>query len=148
MPIISFKVVSVNIAEKKGVQKVPVDYITLVENHGIQGDAHAGPWHRQVSFLAMEDIKTMRDKGLDVSSGDFAENITTRGIDWPSVPVGTQFQLGEARLEMTQIGKECHNRCAIYHAAGDCVMPRQGVFAKVLKGGMIDNQSIGSVHIG
>ncbi|MEJ2039686.1 MAG: MOSC domain-containing protein [Desulfosarcinaceae bacterium] len=111
---------------------------SLVCNHGLEGDAHAGPWHRQVSFLASESIACARDKGLDVDFGDFAENIATRGIDWLSVPVGTILRLGhDAEVQITQIGKECHKKCAIYYKAGDCIMPKEGVFAKVLKEGVV-----------
>lgn len=131
----SSQVVAVNISEKKGEQKTPVDAVVLKENYGIVGDAHAGDWHRQVSLLAEESIDKMRKLGLDVDAGAFAENITTRGIDLVSLPVGTRFELGTALLEVTQIGKECHTRCAIYHQAGDCVMPKEGIFAKVLRGG-------------
>ena len=105
---------------------------------GLEGDAHAGDWHRQVSFLAAESIELSRAQGLDVSFGDFAENIATVGIDWKSLPVGTQVRLGDsAVVEVTQIGKECVKKCAIYYQAGDCIMPREGVFARVLSGGVI-----------
>jgi MOSC domain-containing protein YiiM len=110
----------------------------LIRNHGLEGDAHAGPWPRQVSFLSSENIEQARNQGLDVTFGDFAENISTLGIDWKNVPVGTQVKLGkEAVVEITQIGKECHNKCAIYYLAGDCIMPKEGVFARVLEGGRI-----------
>lgn len=133
----SAKIVSLNISKAKGERKTPVESIEIMENHGIVGDAHAGPWHRQVSLLATESIRKMREMGLDVDSGDFAENITTEGIDLPALPVGARFTMGETLLEVTQIGKECHSRCAIYHQAGDCVMPREGIFAKVLRGGTV-----------
>jgi len=109
----------------------------LLENHGIVGDAHAGDWHRQVSLLAKESIDKMRAMGLDVTNGDFAENITTSGINLTSLPVGSRLQVGETLLEVTQIGKECHARCAIYYQAGDCVMPKEGIFARVLRSGAI-----------
>lgn len=132
------KIVSVAISKKKGTRKVVVDEGVLVADHGLEDDAHAGQWHRQVSFLASESIEKARERGLDVVFGDFAENIATEGIDWPRVPVGTLIQLGDSALvEITQIGKECHNKCAIYYKAGDCIMPRKGVFARVLKGGKI-----------
>ena len=133
------RVISVNISSKKGVRKKPVDEIVLNENYGIEGDAHASSeWHRQVSLLAMESIDTMRKKGLDVHPGDFAENITTEGIDLVSLPVGTVMSIGADVVgEVTQIGKECHNRCAIYYQAGDCVMPKEGIFIRVLKGGIV-----------
>ncbi len=128
---------AVCISENKGERKKPVEAVELRENHGIVGDAHAGDWHRQVSLLASESIDKMRALGLDVDSGDFAENITTNGIDLVSLAIGTRLQIGEALLEVTQIGKECHNRCAIYYQAGDCVMPKEGIFARVITGGVI-----------
>lgn len=132
------KIVSIAVSKKKGVTKHPVDEVVLVEGHGIKGDAHAGDWHRQVSFLAMESIEHARKMGLDVGFGDFAENIATEGIDWKTMPVGTCLKLGEAvRVEVTQIGKECHTRCAVYYKAGDCIMPKEGVFARVLAGGVL-----------
>jgi MOSC domain-containing protein YiiM len=131
------KVIAVNISLNKGERKTPVAEVTLRENHGIEGDAHAGDWHRQVSLLAMESIAKMQALGLSVGEGDFAENITTEGVDLVNLPVGTRMTLGEALLEVTQIGKECHNRCAIYYQAGDCVMPKEGIFAKVLTGGVV-----------
>ena len=131
------KVKAVCISENKGELKTPVESVQLREDHGIVGDAHAGDWHRQVSLLASESIDKMRALGLDVDSGDFAENITTTGIDLVSLPIGTRLQIGSTLLEVTQIGKECHNRCAIYYQAGDCVMPKEGIFAKVLTGGII-----------
>ena len=130
-------VVAVCISEKKGERKKPVESVELRENHGIVGDAHAGEWHRQVSLLARESIEKMRKMGLDVDSGDFAENITTEGVDLPSLPIGTRLEIGPTLLEVTQIGKECHTRCAIYHQAGDCVMPKEGIFARVLRGGVV-----------
>jgi len=130
------KIVSISISKKKGTVKKQVESATLVADHGMEGDAHAGKWHRQVSFLSSESIAGARERGLDVAFGDFAENIATTGIDWVNIPVGTRFKLGEsAQVEITQIGKECHNRCAIYYKAGDCIMPKEGVFARVLKGG-------------
>lgn len=132
------EIVSIAISRKKGTRKIPVDEIVLLENYGLEGDAHAGAWHRQVSFLSSENIEKARDKGLDVSFGDFAENIATRGVDWKTIPIGTVVRLGKsAAVEITQIGKVCHNKCAIYYKAGDCIMPREGVFAKVLNGGKI-----------
>ena len=133
----SAKVIAVCISAQKGERKKPVASVELRESHGIVGDAHAGDWHRQVSLLASESIDKMRNLGLDVDSGDFAENITTSGIDLVSLPIGSRLQIGDTLLEVTQIGKECHTRCAIYHQAGDCVMPREGIFARVLKGGIV-----------
>jgi MOSC domain-containing protein YiiM len=130
-------VVAVCISEKKGERKTPVASVELREEHGIVGDAHAGDWHRQVSFLAQESIEKMQRMGLDVNAGDFAENITTSGIELFSLPVGTRLTVGETLLEVTQIGKECHTRCAIFYQAGDCVMPKEGIFARVLKGGTV-----------
>lgn len=134
----SARVVAVCISENKGERKKPIAVGTLLVEHGLEGDGHAGDWHRQVSLLARESINTMRAKGLDVTTGDFAENLTTEGIDLPSLPIGTRLAVGdEAILEVTQIGKECHTRCAIYYQAGDCVMPREGIFARVIKGGTV-----------
>ena len=132
------KVVSIAVSKKKGTRKQAVESALLIEEHGLQGDAHAGSWHRQVSFLSSESIERARDRGLDVSFGDFAENIATEGIDWGTIPVGNRLEIGDSALvEITQIGKECHNRCAIYYQAGDCIMPREGIFARVLRGGEI-----------
>lgn len=144
-----FKVVSVNISEKKGVQKRPVDKIRVVENYGIEGDAHAGKWHRQVSFLGNEAVNIMREKsnGFEIKNGDFGENIVTSGIDWTKAEVGGNIEINGALFEITQIGKECHSGCAIYKAVGDCIMPRQGIFAKVLKGGEISAENIGNYSI-
>jgi MOSC domain-containing protein YiiM len=137
------KVVAVCVSAQKGERKKPVAEVLIRENHGIVGDAHAGDWHRQISLLALESIRKMQDKGLDVTTGDFAENITTEGIDLPSLPIGTRLVIGETLSEVTQIGKECHTRCAIYQQAGDCVMPREGIFVKVLRGGTVrTNDSI------
>ncbi|MDA8090288.1 MAG: hypothetical protein M0Z61_08735 [Nitrospiraceae bacterium] len=133
------KIVSLNVSEKKGLRKKPVQEVLLKTGYGIEGDAHASSsWHRQVSLLAIESIKKMQDKGLDVKPGDFAENITTEGIDLLSLPVGTQLTIGEGiEVEVSQIGKECQTRCAIYYQAGDCVMPKEGIFVKVLSGGLV-----------
>jgi len=132
------KIISINISPKKGMRKKAVDSAMLKDNFGIENDAHASDkWHRQVSLLAVESIKKMTDKGLDVGPGDFAENITTEGIELPILPIGTKMTIGDIELEVSQIGKLCHARCAIYEQAGDCVMPREGIFVKVLKGGTI-----------
>ena len=131
------RIVAVSISKAKGERKTPVEAAELRENHGIVGDGHAGDWHRQVSLLAMESILKMQRMGLNVGAGDFAENLTTEGIDLPSLPIGTRLSVGETLLEVTQIGKECHARCAIYYQAGDCVMPKEGIFARVLQGGCI-----------
>jgi MOSC domain-containing protein YiiM len=132
------RIVAVSVSLKKGVKKTNILLGSLIKNYGLEKDAHAGDWHRQVSLLAIESISKIREKGLEVSPGDFAENITTEGIKLWELPVGTRMKLGEeALVEVTQIGKECHDRCAIYHQVGDCVMPREGIFVKVLKGGNI-----------
>jgi cyclic pyranopterin phosphate synthase len=130
-------VVAVNVSEKKGERKTSVPEVFLRPEHGVEGDAHAGVWHRQVSLLAQESVDKMRAAGLDVKAGDFAENITTQGLEVASLPLYTTLELGEALVEVTQIGKECHTRCAIYHQAGDCVMPREGIFVRVLEGGRV-----------
>jgi cyclic pyranopterin phosphate synthase len=130
-------VVAANVSESKGERKKAVAEVFLRVEHGIEGDAHAGPWHRQVSLLAQESIDKMTAAGLDVGPGDFAENITTLGIDVAALPIGTVLDMGEALIEVTQIGKECHTRCAIYYQAGDCVMPREGIFVRVLRGGRV-----------
>ncbi|MDD2219806.1 MAG: MOSC domain-containing protein [Desulfoplanes sp.] len=132
------KIDSIALSATKGTRKTQVTTAQLVEEHGLLRDAHAGTWHRQVSFLAGEDILAARDRGIDVHFGDFAENIGTSGVDWPSLPVGTRVRLGETALvEVTQIGKKCHTKCAIYELAGECIMPKRGVFARVLQGGII-----------
>jgi MOSC domain-containing protein YiiM len=132
------KIVSLALSLKKGTPKTCVEEARLVADHGIQGDAHAGPWHRQVSFLAAESIAAARQRGLSVSFGDFAENVATEGVDWLKIPLGTRVRLGAAALvEITQIGKECHRKCAIYYQAGDCIMPKEGIFARVITGGTI-----------
>lgn len=142
-----FRVLSINVSEAKGVQKTPVEQAVLREGHGIVGDAHAGAWHRQVSLLADEDVDLMRQRGADVGPGAFAENLTTRGAPIATLPVGARITVGEAILEVTQIGKVCHSRCAIYEIAGDCVMPRRGIFARVIRGGEITRESPGSYDI-
>lgn len=132
------RIVAVSISLRKGIKKTNILEGRLIEGIGFENDAHAGYWHRQVSLLAMESIAKIREKGLDVRPGDFAENITTEGIRLWELPIGTRMRLGkEALVEVTQIGKECHDRCAIYHQVGDCVMPRDGIFAQVIRGGAI-----------
>lgn len=131
------KLIAICTSEKKGTQKKPVESAVLREDHGIVGDAHAGNWHRQVSLLGLEKIEAFRAKGADVDFGAFGENLIIEGFDFRNLPVGTRFAIGEALLEMTQIGKECHSHCAIFHMVGDCIMPREGVFAKVIRGGQI-----------
>lgn len=132
------EIVSIAVSKKKGTRKQVVEKVTVVENFGIEADAHAGDWHRQISFLSSESIELAKSEGLDVTYGDFAENFATRGIEWKTIPVGTKVALGESvEVEITQIGKECHNKCAIYYQAGDCIMPKEGIFARVLKGGQV-----------
>lgn len=132
-------VVSVNLSERKTVRKTPGTSGTLVFDRGFAGDAHAGDWHRQVSLLAQESIDSMIAKGLDVGVGDFAENLTTRGLTLIVLPVGTVLRVGEdAVLEISQIGKVCHTKCPIYYRAGDCVMPREGIFAVVRTPGEVN----------
>lgn len=142
------KIVAVCISANTGERKTPVESVLLKEGHGVVGDAHAGDWHRQVSLLAIESIRKMQALGLDVDTGDFAENITTEGIDLVAVPIGSRIKLGETVLEVTQIGKECHNRCAIYHQAGDCVMPKEGIFARVVAGGRVSKGHSIALHSG
>lgn len=125
------------ISEQKGTAKHEIDEATLKEDWGIIGDAHAGNWHRQVSFLGLEEIEAFRRKGADVAFGAFGENLVVDGIRFRDLPVGTQIFIGDTELTLTQIGKECHSHCAIYEQVGDCIMPREGVFAKVTKGGVI-----------
>jgi len=131
------KVKAVCISEIKGVQKTPVDSIELRINHGIIGDAHAGDWHRQVSLLANESVDKMRAKFPDLPAGAFAENILTENLELFTLPVGTRLRVGETLLVVTQIGKECHEACAIRQVTGDCVMPREGIFAVVLAEGIV-----------
>jgi len=133
----NFKILSVNISSRRGQKKNPVPEIRLAEDHGILEDAHAGDPVRQVSLLAQEDVDTMLAVLPSLKPGDFAENITTRGIDLPSLPLGTILVINDTRLQITKIGKECHEGCAIREQTGDCVMPRRGVFARVLRGGTI-----------
>lgn len=130
-------IIAVCTSASKGERKTNVGSGKLLPGLGLEGDAHAGFAHRQVSLLAMESIDKMRQAGLDVGPGDFAENITTQGISLVSLPVGTRLKIGNALLEVSQIGKECHNRCAIYYQAGDCVMPKEGIFATVITGGTV-----------
>lgn len=132
------KIVSIAISKTKGTRKTSVAKGYLLKNHGLKDDAHAGKWHRQISFLSSENIDQEREKGLDVTFGDYAENIATSGIDWKKIPVGTKVLLGKsAVVEITQIGKKCHNKCEIYHQAGNCIMPKEGVFGRVIEEGKI-----------
>jgi molybdopterin adenylyltransferase len=131
------KIVAVCISERKGTQKRDAGEAKFVENWGIENDAHAGEWHRQVSLLSHDRIEAFRAKGAEVISGAFGENLVVEGLDFKALPVGTLLRCGEVLLEMTQIGKECHNGCAIYQKMGECIMPREGVFARVLQGGLV-----------
>lgn len=131
------KVIAVCTSEKKGTQKTSVPKIDVREDWGIQGDAHAGKWHRQVSLLSYEKIEAFRARGAEIEDGAFGENIIVQGIDFATLPVGTKFACNNVVLELTQIGKECHSGCAIFKKMGECIMPKQGVFTKVLHGGII-----------
>jgi MOSC domain-containing protein YiiM len=135
----SGRILAISISDRKGIKKTNVNSAKLIEDYGIEGDAHAGKWHRQISFLSIDSINKMRDAGLsNLNPGDFAENITTEFINIPYLKIGTRLKLGnEAELEITQIGKECHSRCAIFEIIGDCVMPKEGIFARVIKSGEI-----------
>ena len=131
-------VVAINKSTRKGVQKDTIESGNFIVEFGLEGDAHGGDWHRQVSFLGQESIDKMIEKGLpDLHGGDFAENVTTEGICLYELPIGTQLQIADAVFEVTQIGKECHQKCAIYHKVGSCVMPHEGIFAIVKQGGVI-----------
>jgi len=132
------KIRAICISEKKGEQKHAIAEGFLKVDHGIEGDAHAGNWHRQVSLLAAESVEKLQQKlEFELKAGDFAENILTEGIELYTLPIGTKLRLGEAEGEVTQIGKECHRGCAIRELAGDCVMPREGIFLKVTKPGLV-----------
>ena len=131
------KVIAVCISKEKGVQKTPVESIVLKPDWGIEGDAHAGHWHRQVSLLSYEKVEEFRARGAEVAEGAFGENILVEGFDLRNIPVGTPIQIGECLLELSQIGKACHSHCAIYKMVGDCIMPREGVFAEVIRGGVV-----------
>jgi MOSC domain protein len=131
------KIMAVCISEKRGTQKKNIEKVRLIENFGLEGDAHGGNWHRQVSLLSYEKVRAFEEKGISVEDGAFGENLLVEGFDFKTLPIGTRLRCGEVLLEMTQIGKECHSHCEIYQAVGDCIMPREGVFARVLHGGMI-----------
>ena len=131
------KVIAVCISEKKGTQKHPVEEAEFVEDWGIKNDAHAGKWHRQVSLLSYEKIEEFKAKGAPVQDGAFGENLIVQGFDFRTLPVGTRLKCNDVILEITQIGKQCHNGCEIFKIMGDCIMPREGVFARVIHGGVI-----------
>jgi TatD DNase family protein len=131
------RVIAVCISEIKGVQKRNIHKANFIEDFGIENDAHAGKWHRQVSLLSFNKIEDFRERGAEVIDGDFGENLVVEGIDFASLPIGTKFQCNDVVLELTQIGKECHNGCQIFQKMGECIMPKEGVFTRVLKGGII-----------
>ena len=131
------KVVEINISDKKGIVKTPISEGKFIENFGLEGDAHGGNWHRQVSLLGIESFKKMEKQGLNLKHGDFAENITTEGIILYELPIGTRLKIGETVQEVTQIGKKCHTGCAIAQSVGKCIMPTEGIFTKVIVGGII-----------
>lgn len=132
------RVVNINISEKKGVVKRPIEQGVFIEDFGLEGDAHAGKWHRQVSLLGIESFKKMEQLGIEgLNHGDFAENITTEGIILHELSVGTRLKIGETIQEVTQIGKECHTGCAIAKQVGKCIMPTEGIFTRVIKGGLV-----------
>lgn len=131
------KIMAVNISEKKGTQKVNVHSASVIEDFGLENDAHAGKWHRQVSLLSYEKIEAFKEKGAPVEEGAFGENLIVKGIDLKSLPIGTKLQCNEVVLEVTQIGKQCHSGCEIFKIMGDCIMPREGIFTRVLHGGVV-----------
>lgn len=130
-------VVAVCISEKKGTAKKNVGEALFIENYGLEKDAHAGNWHRQVSLLSHDRVEEFRARGANVADGAFGENLLVKGFDFKAFPVGTVFKCNDVVLEITQIGKQCHSECEIFHQVGDCIMPREGVFAKVIHGGVI-----------
>lgn len=137
-PKVRARILAVSVSERKGIKKHNVQEAKLIADHGIDTDAHAGNWHRQVSLLGMESIRKIQAKGIEVAPGDFAENITTEGICLYQLPIGTRLRLGENGLvEVTQIGKTCHHGCAIFQQVGDCVMPKEGIFVRVLEAGVV-----------
>ena len=131
------KVRAICISEKKGTAKVQVPKAEFIEDFGIKGDAHAGKWHRQVSLLAFEKIEDFRADGGNVDFGAFGENLVVDGIELNKLPIGQKIKIGEVLLEVTQIGKKCHDKCAIYYQVGECIMPKNGIFTRVLKGGKV-----------
>jgi MOSC domain-containing protein YiiM len=132
------KVIAVCISEKRGTAKINIKKAKLQEDYGIENDAHAGDWHRQVSLLSFDKVEDFRSKGAEVADGAFGENLLVEGIDFKTLSIGTRLACNEVILEMTQVGKECHSHCEIYKQVGDCIMPREGVFAKVIRGGTIE----------
>ncbi|MBE6909857.1 MAG: MOSC domain-containing protein [Ruminococcaceae bacterium] len=138
---------AVCISEEKGTEKHPVESAHLTAHHGIDGDAHAGPWHRQVSLLSWEKVEEFNRRGAQVTDGAFGENLLVSGIDFRSLPIGTVFTTEQVELRLTQIGKECHSHCAIFQRVGSCIMPHEGVFAEVLRGGTVAPGEILTVHL-
>ena len=138
-------IIAVCVSEQKGTQKKNVNSAIFIEDWGIEGDAHAGKWHRQVSLLSHDKIEDFRARGAEVIDGAFGENLVVDGIDFATLPVGTRLSCNDVLLEVSQIGKECHNHCQIYHTMGDCIMPRQGVFARVLQGGLVRPEDVMNV---
>ena len=136
------KLIAINISRERGTEKKQIPKVRLIRNYGLDGDAHAGRWHRQVSLLSYEKIEEFRKKGAQIGLGAFGENLIVEGYDFRNLPVGTRFQCGDVILEMTQIGKECHSHCEIYKRMGECIMPREGVFAVVIQGGKIKKGDI------
>ncbi|MEG1409989.1 MAG: MOSC domain-containing protein [Terrisporobacter sp.] len=131
------KIIDICKSEKKGTQKIRIDEGLFIEDFGLEGDAHAGKWHRQVSLLSYEKVVDFNERGAGVKSGAFGENLVVEGYDLKSVPVGTIFKCNNVVLEITQIGKKCHSHCEIYKKMGECIMPKEGIFARVLQGGII-----------
>ena len=136
------KLIAINISRERGTEKKQIPKVRLIRNYGLDGDAHAGRWHRQVSLLSYEKIEEFRKKGAQIGLGAFGENLIVEGYDFRNLSVGTRFQCGDVILEMTQIGKECHSHCEIYKRMGECIMPREGVFAVVIQGGKIKKGDI------
>lgn len=139
---LSGTVVAICTSPQKGTAKNEVESALLIPNHGIERDAHAGNWHRQVSLLSYDKVEEFRKRGGNVDNGAFGENLLVAGIDFATLPVGTLLTCGGVQLQVTQIGKECHAHCAIYHQVGDCIMPREGIFTKVLQGGIIQKGDV------
>lgn len=131
------KVMAVCISEKRGTEKINIHECEVIEEFGLKNDAHGGNWHRQISLLSFEKIEDFKKRGGDVIDGAFGENIIVSGIDLRKIPVGTKIKINDIILEVTQIGKECHSHCEIFHRVGDCIMPREGIFARVIKGGFV-----------
>ena len=139
------KVIAICTSPAKGTQKTRIEEGTFIEDFGLEGDAHAGKWHRQISLLSYDKIEAFRARGAEVEDGAFGENVIVQGIDFRNLPVGTRFRCGEVLLEVTQIGKQCHSGCEIFKIMGDCIMPREGIFTRVLHGGIIEEGD--EIHI-